>query len=481
MSEVIHGVPKLATHYPIEDFVTSIQKQPTIDRRLFRLQALLFLINRHWTALHANLQNAITSALIPWLSNPAEDVASWAFLCLAAVAHSPAPTASKPDPSAMQVDSSASSPPEWENIWGLALRRGSRASAHLCTLLLGPNSGVPSQRTLSDIEVLARDIALRGASDAACAFLARCIGVAGADARLYRMALEDTVLGWLAEQPLCSGAGGMRDVLGLLEAVCAIGRKGDSVVHEEVLPECELVRVMLDECRASAVRDFVLHARLPTLRPNIASPEQVSASLPTDFSDLVQPRARERKATAHLLKTLEALPASFDVADQARRGLDIAVLALCFEGTLERNGTRSTRGVVKAACKVVGSVFKSELWVKLTWDERALVLDALGPLLGAEGVGWEEPWEVLVRPGKDSGIERGKLRMLQEQGQARREPGEGKGLQRAIWRSADVSLKVSVVSLRADVVCNTGSGRVQSRVQDAARVPSAVRQDLRSK
>ncbi|EJD46611.1 hypothetical protein AURDEDRAFT_184314 [Auricularia subglabra TFB-10046 SS5] len=433
LSEVVHDLPKsMRTPDPMAAFLSSLSVPGSADRRHWRLQILLFLIERHWSALHQSLRVDALSALTTFLAHDDPECQSWAFLCFAAVARAPG---------------DAQPPVEWEVVWNHAIRRASvaavcRAACHASlALLLGDAGKVSTQRVLADIEALAKDITIQGPtfpSDAVCAFLCRCLQVASQDARLYKMQLEDQVLAWLADAwALRRQPWAVHDLLALLEAVCGLGRRS-ALPGERALPDCAIAEACVMAQRTRRVREFMLHARLDADAAP-AAPAPPPALAPKD--DLRAPRTRERKASAFLLKTLEAAdPAGAQTAAHVRTALDLAVLALCFESSLELNGTRPTRRVVQAACKVFEAVRTGGAdWWLWTDVERAAVMRGIDPLVRVGDDAEDEPgWDVLVQPGKRSGIEIHKLSVLRSAPATAERVKARRTLQRAVWRSADV-------------------------------------------
>ena len=101
------------------------------------------------------------------------------------------------------------------------------------------------------------------------------------------------------------------------------------------------------------------------------------------------------------------------VFERADKALGDSISALCFENTLATNGTRPNKRTVQAACKLFCSYMTIVTQARWTWNERVFILASLDPILHLEPTSDDvEPWELLLPPGKDTGIRRDKLRHL---------------------------------------------------------------------
>lgn len=330
-----------------------------------------------------------------------------------------------------------------------------------------------SQRVLLEIETLAKDLDVQGPSfpyDSVCAFLAACLRVASQDVRLYRMQLEDKVAGWLVD---CWRIGEIRsdrsemllytikDMLLLLESICGFPKRSD-LICRVFIPECLIVETMVEERKTNVIRDFLLSAKLPRYRKLAKESEATTVITESGLStgatsvgqtdvDLAPPRGRERKISAFMLKSLEALIAGWEVmreannypsAEKARQSLDIAVVALSFESLLILNGTKATRRVIQCACKLMEAVTRLLADSQWTLEEKAIILLGLEPLTsnGEENTG--EPWEALVPPGKGTGIKTGTSRTLYPLVYPKATRVMKRDFQRILWQNADVRYRL---------------------------------------
>jgi len=311
---------------------------------------------------------------------------------------------------------------------------------------------------LSEIETLAKDIDVQGPLypyDSVCKFLAHCLKVASQDVRLYRMHLEEKVLSWLVDNWKMTGIGRgrmplhqMTDIILLLESICGFNRKSD-FASQFLLPDSLIVHTLIEEERIRAIRNFLLHAKVPRFgEPVINSYEHASAGLPG--GDLVQPQARERKISAFFHRTIDSLNLEWEstkedyahlTAEIARRSLDLAVAALSFEALLMCNGTNNNRRVTQSAAKLVVSVTRALKEAPWTTAEKALVALGLDPLVFIEDEDETVPWQVMLLPNKGTGIRKQVLHRLASRGIMEQERRKAMRIDflRVLWQISDVS------------------------------------------
>ncbi|KAF5383511.1 hypothetical protein D9615_003617 [Tricholomella constricta] len=432
---------RLRLESPIASLLASIQQRAASNVRAYHFQILLFVIDRHWHILHDTLQQEIIHMLLQFVSLDDGAVQSWVFLCFAAIGFALSLPLHVMEPSGMPRKSHKQDNAVWDAIWTNAVRRAnvpavSRAACHTAYIILAhthaQKSGsvhipLPSNRVLLEIETLAKDLDVQGPpypSDSVCAFLACCLRVASQDMHLYRMQLEEKVLSWLVD---CWKVAGFRnetlslymvkDLMLLLESICGLGKRSD-LISRVPLPDGQIVEILINEAKTQVIKNFLLAARLPTFRPSEESYRTKSSSSSlaqnmanNDHRRLVQPRGRERRITAFLLKSLERLLFDWEkntghsTAETARQSLDMAVTALSFESVLVLNGTQSDRRLIQAACKLVGIVTGLLTDVRWTPAEKAFISLGLDPLtfLGIHSVD-EQPWSAMLPPDVGSGI-----------------------------------------------------------------------------
>lgn len=464
----------------IASLLSSIRLQTTSNIRAFHIQTLLFFIDLHWATLHDSLQDDVISTLLQFVSLDDGIIQSWTFLCFAAIVHADSFTSRPRDASV------------WDPIWTHAMRRANvpgvcRAACHTAHALLSHWRSfstsqttnkrlLTSHRVLLEIETLSKDLDVQGPSfpyDSVCAFLAECLRVASQDVRLHRMQLEEKAIGWLIDCWTVREAGSagaadrsrmplhtVKDMMVLLESACGFSKRSD-LVSRFVLPGCLIVETVVDEQRTQIIRNFLLHATLPRFRGSTHKREELGrvAGAPVqpsvDESDLVPARSRERRVSAFLLKSLEAVLVDWETigqsntqpsAERGRRSLDLAILAISFESLLVLNGVKATRRVIQVSCKLVGLIIPLLTDTRWTADERSLVIHGLEPLIYNGEIDDDEgEWVALVPPDKGTGIEARRLKELRSNSETRTITAQlsRRNFQRIIWKNTDVRYIIS--------------------------------------
>ena len=485
-SGIKSGNKRIRRDNPIASLLTDIQTHTSPNVQIFRLQTLLFFIDRHWPVLHDGLKQDVLSNLAQLVSHDDVSLQSWAFMCLAAIAHdnatsSPSTSSQSQTPptqtSALSLQTSRADN-VWDQIWTQAIRRTSvstvcRTASHLAHVLLTHSSSfLPPHRVLIEIEAFAKDLDVQGPTfpfDSVCMFITLCLRVANQDVRLYRMQLEDKAITWLTESwrvaEETTNTRGQRgraksrmpnhtvnDVLLVLESICGLAKRSN-VICRRVLPESAAAGAIIEHSRTSVIRNYLLYARLPRFQPQ----EQGSrTSLAHDRvtlgtgGDLTQSTSRERRISSYLLKSLETLVDEWEnsenagqiTVERARRGLDFAVLALYFESVLQLNGTRSTRRTIQAACRLIGLL--TPLLSEKTWspEDRRLLLLGLETLIAVDEEPPSEDWEeAIVAPTDYTGIRRQVLGSLKSGKTTKHDEiqAERRAVQKVIFQSSDVS------------------------------------------
>ncbi|KAF8749128.1 Telomere-length maintenance and DNA damage repair [Rhizoctonia solani] len=407
------GGKSLRLSSPVLSLLSQIKAVPST--RIYRLQVLLFLVDRHWSKLSTSTQSEVCSTLLAFFSQDDHASSSWAFICCAAIACAQE-----------AVSHSISKNPVSEELslfWTHAIRKTSvtlecRAACHAANAI-ARNGHLDDQTLFKDIEAFATDLLVQGPSfphDSVCAFLVECLRIAGRDARLYRKQLEDKVLGWLSESWNVTetvrnnsrarlDTFSLADILELLQASCVMTRR-ILPIAAPLLPDCVTTEVMLERHQSDLIRDFLIHAQLPAFRPNASrrsgtrepiAPNSLSNTAQIPDSDLTVPNDRARKSSAFLLKSLGTLLAEWDSAkdaslmsrEAARRAADLACLALWFEASLVSDGMRG----------------------RLT--NVATILVAFSVLINeGEDTIEHTPWKGIMDPDVDTGIKRRALAQM---------------------------------------------------------------------
>jgi ataxia telangiectasia mutated family protein len=151
-----------------------------------------------------------------------------------------------------------------------------------------------------------------------------------------------------------------------------------------------------------------------------------------------------------MLKSLEALISDWESfkeakshpsAETARRSLDTATIALCFESLLVFNGIKATRRVLQCACKLMALVVPLLTDSRWTAEEKTLVLLGLQPLISSgDGERYEDTWEAMILPDEGTGIKKQILQTLLSDTTSRTSTVQAlrRNFQRIIWQNADV-------------------------------------------
>ena len=296
---------------PLEDLLSDLASSSVMpNQRAIRLQALLFLIDRHWIKLDKSQREQIGEVLLEVVSRVASGEEAWAFLCFTAVA------ASEPE-----VGSPSATKIEWTAAWMHALRKSTslslqiaRTASHVVHCLLYWRR-IDEQRALGDVESFIKEFKSdsgdvgTGASpsqnhlgrtgvtppwpsESICAMLVAFIRIASSDVRLSRLRLEESILSWLEGclprsltisgipstdlRGIFRGGIGSRiasrldihtspqDLLALLQAICGLPKR-PRVNCSTPLPDHYLVRTMAHYHEQDILRTFILAAELPSV------------------------------------------------------------------------------------------------------------------------------------------------------------------------------------------------------------------------
>ncbi|KAG9120281.1 Serine/threonine-protein kinase tel1, partial [Ceratobasidium sp. 392] len=459
------GGKSLRLSNPVLSLLSLIKAVPST--RNYRLQVLLFLIERHWTELSSALQSEICTTLASFLSQDDHISASWAFICCAGIAWADkSPT--YPIASSVTNDIGV--------FWNHAVRRISvalecRAACHAAHVIA--RSGHLDNQTLyKDIESFATDLLVQGPAfphDSVCAFLAECLRFASRDVHLFRKQLEDKVLGWLSETwnitevvrngtRKCLDTHSPADLLELLQTSCTLTRSILPITFA-ILPDCATAEILLDHQRTDLVRNYLVYAQLPKFRydnashpsPNASTVPPVICSTEIKEPSSVAPNDRARKSSAFFLKSLDNLLAEWESVkdvtlmsrEATRRAADLVCLALWFEASLEFDGMRPNTRVIKAACTLVRKITPCIAASRWTPEERAVLLLAFDTIIddGEDDVE-HTPWHGILDPDVDTGIKRRALAQMvhREISTAKEQQSLRRGLLRKIWQWADVQL-----------------------------------------
>ena len=313
---------------------------------------------------------------------------------------------------------------------------------------------------LAEIETLAKDLDVQGPSapyDSVCKFLVLCMRIASQDVNLYRLNLEDKVLSWLVDNWRPSGVTrrlppySVQDILDLLGAICSFSQHV-GVICDMSLPDCAVVIGMKENAATAVIRDFSLYAKLPAFRkPAEVHVEQKPPTVESiDSYDITPPSPRERKISSFFLKVLDVIiqdgESQKDIltlpsAEKIRSIMDFSVAALLYESISRVNGVQPNRRVIQAACKVIAHTLPLLSDQRWTLGDLVLLLESFDPLHMIEPrKDVQRPLEVLLPPGKMTGIRTEVLRTLVTDGPSPQAQTKAfrRTMQQSLFRSSDV-------------------------------------------
>lgn len=435
---------------PIVDLITIIKKESLSARkRCDYIQVLFFVIDRHWSEMHEDLQVQISSTLLTLFLYDDLQLQSWVLLCLAATVAAPG----------TKNDSAL----DWQAMWTQAVYRTSvigvaRAAAHTAHVILVKQK-IPTHRVLGDVETFASNLVIQGPSypyDGVCAFLCDCLQLANQDMRLYRLQLPDKVLVWLMQNWSLIGpewrhqlpSQSPSDILNLLQEICGLNSRM-SLPTKHLLPESILTDNIMYRHRTNAHRNFLLFHRLQAPHTTERVPSALVTKTFDEFS-LQTPTPLETRVSSLLIRLLEFLMSDWKPPDEgtlldttpekARRTLDLVVVALYFEALLTRGGTQFNRRVLRLVCQLIASVTSYLSESKWKPKEGALILDGLRPLIYYDDVTNEGYLEdLLLHPNVGSGVRRNILVKMSSHPPLN-DARLVRDLQHIIWKWVDVRL-----------------------------------------
>ncbi|KAJ3512128.1 hypothetical protein NLJ89_g3702 [Agrocybe chaxingu] len=467
---------RLKLENPVTTLLHAIQASSAPHVRALHLQTLLFFIDRHWDLVHDSLKQDIVNGLLQLVGYDDAAIQSWVFLNFAAISYAEGMTEQLYAQDALTaLDHSI-----WDSIWAHAIRRSNvpgicRAACHTGYALLfssrshskDSNVLVTFHKVLLEIEALFKDMDVQGPTypfDSVCIFLSHCLGIASQDVRLYRMHLEDKVLAWFVDNWKIGGNRmkmdpcTINDVLLLLQTTCNLTKQVNIAV-DIPLPSSSIVDSIKEENKVRIIRDFLLYAKLPPSRSSIGCDKPHTGTIKplvtTSPSQLVAPRARERKISSFLQRTLDSLLGEWEylkdnhpTAETARRSLDVAVIALAFESLLIFNGTSANRQLLQTAAKIIlllTPFLKDSRW---TPSEKMLVAQGFEILVPPAEYSPKNIFsEALTQPGSLSGIKERTLQALAvddvagEQVKANRT-----AWLRLMWQNADIQAAMTPIA-----------------------------------
>ncbi|OCF35599.1 hypothetical protein I316_02654 [Kwoniella heveanensis BCC8398] len=406
--------------------------------RLLALHILIFFVDRHFTQIHLEAQKDIRRTMIELLSDDDESLQSWAFIglsILALISHEQIAVNDDSPTSLLDSPSSTSAiraleQSDWSKVWTYALRKASiantcRTACHAAGALL-LCAKIDSAQSIKDIHALLQNVDIQGPVfpyDSVCTFLSLTLDMARSDVRLYSLELENKVLAWFEKCDLLEGPRGTgrleqttpADVLKLFNSMARSRHLAlSSITTEEILPDAAIIDRMLEEARTKPIRDFLLYGSFPssptTGYSTNGSAEAVSSAVPTSSDSLAYLEGRPRRVSAYLNASLmnqttsmEALIDSAIPSERIRRNIDLIVLTLSFQASLQLNGYMPAADCIYSAVRLLGLVTPSLASTGQAIPSRHLIWQALEPLVYSP-IGVEDGWPILIKPDVQSGI-----------------------------------------------------------------------------
>lgn len=469
--------------------------------RTWKLQTLLFLIERHGSNFDSDRYRRILQVLVDLLADEDAFVQSWAFICLAALALKER---------FQDATSRSAAAKLWTQAWNLACRRTSssptcRAASHAANAILRLNL-ISVEVALPDIQGLLTDLDMQGPSfpyDSVCGFFVTALERASGDVNLSRSRLEDRVAGWLQNRwsPIDGTTKGFNsrshleahdpvDVLQLMSRICHHRSPPPAIRSSALLPTCAIVTRIVEESESHVIRNFLLHAKLPSSSQSELGTRPIvdgSSGLGLDVATTAM-QPNERRCSALLEKAVgdfteeweaaEHPPGSVGLietctAEQVRRTLDLLALVFLFEGTLAINHVRSSRTLMAMASKLLGVIAPILSQKRWSSSDCAVMLKGLEPLLKHGGltirrsVGHDRSyWPALINADSQSGIRSEFL--VSVRGQPSGDNTEAYKFLHRVWHAADVqdTLDTILRSLRGALRAVTGMSEISDEVDE---------------
>jgi ataxia telangiectasia mutated family protein len=417
----------------INDPLTSLIRNlemGTSASRLLALQVMHFLVDQHWNDLHGEARKDIRRVLIDLLDDDDANIQSWALLGLAFLATTLDTEADTGDIDARSQKQAEDT--DWSRVWTYAIRKSSqtatsRAACHAADAILKYGK-VPPSSVIGDIDNTLRTLEIQGPPypyDSVCALLTSMLKAARTDVRLYAKKLEEQVIAWVSRWNALEGMRGKgrmdattpSDILALLNEACRFRHIPIATTTvEEVLPDCAVVDRVLEEYRLAPIRQYLLHGEISdTTRRKGSSPSDGSMKdTPTatlGFLDGVP-----KKICRILLDNLTAFIDDWSILpneegnkklesppDRVRRSIDMIVLSLSFQASLEINGIQPDTTVIQQILQLLRLIRSSLSSPSYSTSALHLVWRGMYPLVYVEEKE-REIWPILLKPDIQSGI-----------------------------------------------------------------------------
>ncbi|WRT69110.1 uncharacterized protein IL334_006094 [Kwoniella shivajii] len=410
----------------------------TSKSRLLSLQVLIFFSDKYLDKIHDEAHIDIRHTMLEVLDDDDEVLQSWAFVGLTVLAKSYQEHDKKIDTeSSVLLDSPSSRDArkkseegDWKKVWFHAVRKYSnantcRAACHAACSLFQLDK-IDSSQAIKDFRSILQNIDIQGPVfpyDSVCAFLTLILGIARSDVRMYSLELEDKALNWLEKCTLMDGPRGNArmeqftpsDVARLLASISRYRCYPlCDITTIEVLPDAAVVDRVLEEANTKRIRDFLLHGILttPSMTNVDGSPSSTTdthtAAIVSDSLMFLEGRAR--RISLLLSSSLQSQTADWELSkgtsappERVRRCIDLIVLAISFQATIQLNGSVPDSDCIHSAIKLISAVQPSLLSSGHSIPAQHLIWRGFEPLVYSP-TNEDVAWSILIQPDVQSGI-----------------------------------------------------------------------------
>lgn len=381
------------------------------EGRLLCLQVLCLLLDRFWPDIHSEAQHDIRKSLASLFDEDNLQLQNWALLTLSTIAAS---------------DHTTAAADFWGEVWVHALRKTilvplCRAACYTGHIIL--TSGLISPTTrIKEIETLLHNVDTQGPAypfDSVCAFLSAALRVARSDVRLYCMGFEDRVLAWLEKWDAQEGMRGKArmdpqapvDVLMLLNEICRLPMV---LLYEspslDFIPDCSIVNYSLTHFETRSIRAFALHGLLPrSIKASFSvASEESPAGKP---ATLAISDVRTRNASQLLLRKVQAFCDEWALTEshtslppeRTRRAIDMIVLSLAFQASLDMSGVQPDQACCQAATRLLRAICPALMAGPASVAGQILLWMGFLPLI-VTAHSPDSSWKLLLEPNRQSGV-----------------------------------------------------------------------------
>lgn len=477
-------------------------------RRSWNLQVLAFIIGQHGDCLSRTALQAISSQLKTLLKDPDAQIQNWTMIAAAelSLSHS-ADTLSE----------------QLTQCWTLIIRKINQPvhsrTAALAGMALLQSGQIPNGVLLADLSVIFGELELSAPAfpwDSVCQFFAEALQLCSKDVVLARKPFGSKLLAWLFNtwNPTHGITKGFQsrirvqeqDVTCTYQLICGVVDTESLLEFSTdsfILPGSPAVEQMLHEQEVAPVVDFLFKARLTTPANQTGGVTQKgeackTSGLEVTHSNMRAATALEVRIDRYFCETLSLLcdewaaheqdvetkMAATATVEQTRRSLDIAVLALLFEGTLHANAVRSNSQLTTLAHRLLQQCAET-LGQTNRWSmaERASLLSALEPVTtGPVATPWRGVRHLLNRelvPGERSGLRRDLLDRSPPSSDVSKSEEPQFSAVSLIWRRASTDACDGIVGHLQkclDIICETPMDDDDDQVEDDANGWGRVRQ-----